>query len=227
MSVSKGVSAWPYLAGVRLENVSPQDVIYARNRQAELVTRAKGSVLYHGAEWGDGYPDVKIAPTFTINYEHLRHLSTTIERILSRPGPYEFVFWRQIFVSWTSDGARTEFNLPWPHAPWSMGFPPEDSLGNRSEVVVSTSQTVDSNLTYEGKTATEYDAGNPSVGEVWFDEESTGPVRLKIESALDQGAVLYVGWIPLFEVYAENPAPQPLRTLREPMALVLRERGDR
>jgi hypothetical protein len=214
------IPACATLAGVALEDVPATEWSVRRRQHKTLRQGATGERRQQLALSPAGGPAVVTRRTFTIRWQQLGALRDTVEEILAEPGPHTLALWRPEFLAFPGDGARLEFELPWPLATHFLA-PPGGLASERFAPRVKVGRT-GAELVPIVRAEPEYSAGGPGPGEVWFLEQGTA---FKLAAAAAEGESVHARVVPLFQVFeAEETEAAFQDPVSEPRSLVLLER---
>lgn len=216
-------AAFPHLDGYEIHGLAAAGIKETQEELAHVQRTAGGLARRQGRFWGAGWPDRRIAHRWEVDYRNLRERRRLLAALRSRPGTHAWTLWRRVELSYAGDNVRTEFTLPWPHAPYVAELPSTDPGGVDLGFEAALSPAFDVPLTVVPQTTAAYDGGSPAAGELWVDSEGGGR-RCKVEAALAYGEVLYVSMVPLFTVLMDPaPTPQELQMGRAAARIVLVE----
>lgn len=204
----------PVLNGYSLSVARVSDYSVTPEVIGAPVRLSGGSMREMAQEWGDGLPDRLVRYAFAVRWEWLRTAGSIVDCIRSRPGNRTWCDWRRVTISYTGNGSRTEWTLPWPLATEELADPPSSPAGE-IDPQATTDPADFSVLTVIPQDSATYAAGSPSAGEVWIDSESR---LVKVES-LAAGTVLYLRFVPLFLVVETSADPSKPNFATDPISL--------
>lgn len=223
MAQGGGFVAKPTLDGTQLTKISPEAFVETAMPKANVVELATGKRRLQSTYWGAGYPDRKLVYSWQVRYAHLRDQRRLVNWLLAKGGTHTLTVWRHVELAYEGDGTRSEYYLPWRHAPYVETAPAEDASFSRLGLFATTDPADQTGLTVVSKTTAQYDGGTPASGELWADNEATATFRVKLNAALADGTILYISMVPRFTVVEASSEQQQLGPVREPKGILFQE----
>jgi hypothetical protein len=136
MSTS-GASTPPTLDGLHLIGASADTWEVTETEIVGTIRLANGATREQRLAPLPGHPVIRRWYGVTLDYRHLGPLAEEVEARLAFPGPHDLTLWKHVTLGYLADGQRTEFSVPWRHAPHHL-TPPAGAPAARFTATVST-----------------------------------------------------------------------------------------
>jgi hypothetical protein len=218
--LTSGAATVPTLDGLHLLGAAADSWEVVETELVGTIRMANGATREQRLAPEPGAPVIRRWYGVTLDYRHLGPLAEEIEARLAFPGPHHLTLWKHVTLGYLADGSRTEWSLPWRHAPHVL-TPPSGAPLDRFAPTLRLGWGEPPLTIQEPDTAT-YTTGTPSPAEAWFDRASQ---RFKLATAPPAGTRLVVQVVPLFAMVtaAEDQSRHYRDWLREPRRIALVE----
>ncbi len=124
-----GAATPPTLDGLHLLGAAADTWEVTETEIVGTIRMANGSTREQRLAPQPGEPLIRRWYGVTLDYRHLGPLAEEVEARLAFPGPHDLTLWKHVTLGYLADGQRTEWPIPWRHAPHHLtppaGAPPE------------------------------------------------------------------------------------------------------